>query len=351
VVVKVGSSSLTLPDGTLNETQVRDVAGAVSAARERGQRVVLVSSGAVAAGVGHLGIDRRPTDLVGLQAAAMVGQSWLMAAYSAAFAERGIGIGQVLLTADDVVRRRHYANAQASLTRLLDLGIVPIVNENDAVANDELRLGDNDRLAALVAHLVSASVLVLLTDVDGLYTAPPTESGSRLIKHVAGPADLAGLDITGRGSRFGTGGMASKVHAATMATSFGVPVILTSTATVALALEGADVGTWFAATGKRTHARTLWLAYAAQARGSVTVDDGAAAVLRRGGASLLPVGITESAGNFDAGDVIEVRTATGELLGRGLSAYNASELARLQGVSGAGRPAIHVDDLALLPRG
>lgn len=348
IVVKVGSSSLTLPDGSLNWAQLADLAAVLSAARGRGQQVVLVSSGAAAAGVGPLGLTGKPKDIHMHQAAAMVGQSRLMAAYDHEFLKAGITIGQVLLTVGDVVNRTHYANAQSALRNLLGLGVIPIVNENDAVVTDEHRFGDNDRLAALVSHVVAADALILLTDVDGLYTAPPKIAEARLISEVNSAADLAGLEITGRGSDVGTGGMRTKVDAADIACSGGVPVLLTSAGNIGAALDGETVGTWFAPTGRRSSARALWLEHAAEVRGSIIVDDGAAAALRRRGVSLLPVGVAGVAGGFVAGDLIEIRDMTGAAIARGLSGISAEDLVRVAGNKSASqgmRPVVHVNDL------
>ena len=348
IVVKVGSSSLTLPDGNLNGVQLAELAAVLSAAHMRGQQVVLVSSGAAAAGLAPLGLSGKPSEMPLHQAAAMVGQTRLVAAYQSEFAKAGITIGQVLLTAEDVVNRRHYANAQSALSTLLSLGIIPIVNENDAVVTDELRFGDNDRLAALTSHLVDADALILLTDVDGLYTAPPRVPGARLISEVSALGQLEGLEITGHGSNVGTGGMRTKVDAADLACSGGVSVLLTSAENIGPALEGQNVGTWFHPTGRRSSARHLWLEHAAQVRGKIIVDDGAAAALRRRGTSLLPVGVMAVAGRFAAGDLVEIREPGGRVIGRGLSGFSSEDLARIavnrEEAHGL-RPVVHVNDL------
>ncbi|HAN71203.1 MAG TPA: glutamate 5-kinase, partial [Actinobacteria bacterium] len=253
VVVKVGSSSLTRPGGGIDAARVDALVEQIVARQARGHQVVLVSSGAIASGLPALGLTRRPRDLATQQAAASVGQGVLLAHYSAAFARHGLTVGQVLVTADDVIRRAHYRNAQRTLFRLLDLGVVPIVNENDTVATDEIRFGDNDRLAALVAHVVQADALVLLSDVDGLYDGPPSDSGACLITDVHGPQDLDQVRIGGVGSAgVGLGGMATKVDAARIATTAGIPVLLTSAEHVGEALGPAQVGTVFHPTGERT---------------------------------------------------------------------------------------------------
>ncbi len=352
LVIKVGSSSLTAANGQLNMDQLRMLVDVVSQAKARGQQVVLVSSGAIAAGIAPLGFRRRPKDVRNQQAAAMVGQSRLMAAYNEAFAAYGITIGQVLLTPDNVVNRRYYANAQGSLRQLLKLGVVPIVNENDAVVTDELRFGDNDRVAALVAHLVNATGLILCTDVDGLYTGPPGTPGAQLIHEVASPDDLAGLRITGKGSDVGTGGMRTKVAAAELAIAGGVATLLTSTEDLGRALSGDDVGTWFLPRRGRTSARELWMKHVAQVQGEISVDDGAAVAIASRRASLLAVGVTGVSGSFAAGDLVAI-TARGKEIARGLSAFSDAEILRfLPDSEGAverraPRPLVHADDLVV----
>ncbi|MHB1065411.1 MAG: glutamate 5-kinase [Georgenia sp.] len=354
IVVKVGSSSLTAPDGRLDLTALGNLVDAIAHRRAQGQQVVLISSGAIAAGITPLGLSGKPKDLATAQATASVGQGLLVARYTAAFAGHDQRVGQVLLTAEDLIRRTNYANAQRALERLLTLGVVPIVNENDTVATDEIRFGDNDRLAALVSHLVRADALVLLTDVDGLYDGPPDRPGARLIREVSGPNDLAGVEVTGRGSEIGTGGMVTKLDAASMATQSGIPVVLTSAANVVPALAGEDVGTWFAATGRRKSARRLWLAHAAQVRGRLHLDAGAARAVTEGKRSLLAAGIVGVDGEFEAGDAVELVGPDG-LVARGLSGYGSVEIPDMMGKStyqmredgsdGHPRAVVHRDDL------
>lgn len=348
LVVKVGSSSLTEADGTLNRQMLIGLGESLANAHDRGQGVALVSSGAVAAGIGSLGFATRPADIAGAQAAAMVGQGRLMAAYSEVFSRRGIGIAQVLLTVDDMTRRRHYANARAALERLFDAGIVPIVNENDAVATHELTLGDNDWLAALTAHLIGADALILLTDVDGLYTGPPGTPDAKPIAVVGDMSELEDYNITGRGSTFGTGGMRTKVRAAQVATCFGIPTIITSAARLPEALAGDPVGTWFAATGSKAPARDLWIAHAAPVHGRLALDEGAARAVTASRASLLAVGITDVSGDFEIGDAVDVYDHLGRRIARGLAGWSARELADVIGREHVGRPAVHADDLVLL---
>ena len=239
IVVKVGSSSLTTPDGMVDDGALHALVDALAAHRARGVDVVLVSSGAIAAGLEPLGLTRRPRDLATQQAAASVGQGRLLARYTAAFGRHGLRVGQVLLTAEDVIRRSHYANARRTLYRLLQLGVLPVVNENDTVATDEIRFGDNDRLAALVAHLVHADALLLLTDVDALDDRAPTQPGARRVDVVRRPADLEGVSLGRSRSRVGTGGMVTKVEAAGIATIAGIATLLTATDRLEPALAGA----------------------------------------------------------------------------------------------------------------
>ena len=360
IVVKVGSSSLTTPEGGIDDARLGLLVDALAGRREAGQEVVLVSSGAIAAGLGPLGLPRRPRDLATQQAAASVGQGLLMARYTQAFARHGLTTGQVLLTADDVVRRSHYANARRTLYRLLGMGVVAVVNENDTVATHEIRFGDNDRLAALVAHLVHADALLLLSDVDALYDGPPSRPGTARVPLVRGPQDLDGIRIGSAGSRgVGTGGMVTKVDAAAIATMAGIPTLLTSADQVVEALAGKDVGTWFRATGSRTASRLLWLAHAARTTGRLVLDDGAVAAVVDRRMSLLPAGVTGVEGRFSAGDPVELADPRGVVVARGLVNFDAAELPALLGRStrelarelGSAyeREVVHRDDLVLLP--
>ena len=360
IVVKVGSSSLTDAHGHLDPERLRALVEVLAARWSAGQQVVLVSSGAIAAGMAPLGLATRPRDLATQQAAASVGQGRLIAHYTAAFGAHDLHVAQVLLTADDTVRRGHYRNAFRALAKLLDLGVVPVINENDAVATEEIRFGDNDRLAALVSHLVQADALVLLTDVDGLYTGPPTRAGSVRIATVRGPADLDGVEVTGRGSGIGTGGMVTKLESVAIATGSGVPVVLTSAAQAAAALAGQDVGTWFAATGRRSSIRLLWLAHAARPRGRLVLDEGAVRAVVERRTSLLPAGVTAVEGEFESGDPVELVGPDGVAVGRGLVAYASDEVPSLLGRStaalraelgpGYDRELVHRDDLVLVRR-
>ncbi len=296
IVVKVGSSSLTTAAGGLDADRVDALVDVLAAAHGERREIVLVSSGAIAAGLAPLGLDRRPRDLARQQAAASVGQGLLVARYTASFARYGRRVGQVLLTSDDTSCRAHYRNAYRTLDQLLAMGAIPVVNENDTVATDEIRFGDNDRLAVLVAHLVRADLLVLLSDVDGLCDGDPSTPGtSSRIAEVTGPADLAGVSIGSAGrAGVGTGGMVTKVEAARIAAAAGVPVVLTSASRAADALLGRPTGTFFHRTGRRSTSRLLWLAHASAPRGALVLvlDEGAVRAVVDRRSSLLPAGIS-----------------------------------------------------------
>lgn len=360
IVVKVGSSSLTTAAGGLDADRVDALVDVLAKTRSGGEReVVLVSSGAIAAGLAPLGLRRRPRDLARQQAAASVGQGLLVARYTASFARYGVRVGQVLLTSDDMSRRAHHRNASRTFDELLAMGAFPIVNENDTVATDEIRFGDNDRLAALVAHLVRADLLVLLSDVDGVYDGDPARPGTSRIAEVRGPADLAHVEIGSAGKAgVGTGGMVTKVEAARIAAAAGIQVVLTSAVHAADALTGGDTGTWFHPTGRRSADRLLWLQHASAPQGSLTLDDGAVRAVVQGRKSLLPAGIAGVEGEFSAGDPVELRDGEGRAVARGLVNFDAKEIPLLIGRSTHElardlgpeyeREVVHRDDLVVL---
>ncbi|MFI6579459.1 glutamate 5-kinase [Nocardiopsis sp. NPDC050513] len=360
VVVKVGSSSLTTPEGRIDSGRIRGLVEVLAARRALGQEVILVSSGAVAAGMTPLGLTRRPRDLASQQAAASVGQGLLLASYTAELAGHGLNAAQVLLTVEDMMRRVQHRNAQRTLRRLLDIGAVPIVNENDTVATHEIRFGDNDRLAALVAHLMRADALVLLSDVDALYDGNPSDPSTSVVDLVRGPEDLDGIDIGGSGKRgVGTGGMVTKVESARIATEAGVQTVLTSAANARAALAGERVGTLFAPTrGRRPSTRQLWLAHATAGRGSLVLDPGAVVAVVSEKASLLPAGVVRVTGDFSAGDPVDLRDERGTVVARGLVNYDASEVPDMMGRStrwlaremgpSYERELVHRDDLVVL---
>ena len=359
VVVKVGSSSLTTAAGGIDPARIRRLVEVLAGLRARGAEVVLVSSGAIAAGLAPLGLSRRPRSLPAQQAAASVGQGLLVHRYTEELARHGLTTGQVLLTVDDMTRRSHYRNAYQTFAKLLDLGVLPIVNENDTVATSEIRFGDNDRLAALVAHLVHADLLVLLSDVDGLYDAAPSEPGSTLIADVASEADLDRVRIGSAGAAgVGTGGMQTKVEAARIATGAGIPVVLAAADQAAAALAGDRVGTLFHATGRRRPTRLLWLAHATEPKGTLVLDPGAVRAVVERRASLLAAGVTGATGQFVAGDPVDLCGPDGVAVARGLVNFDVEEVPSLLGKSshelkrelGSGyeREVVHRDDLVLL---
>ena len=359
MVVKVGSSSLTRSSGHLDAAKLEALVASVAANVLSGARIVLVSSGAIAAGFGPLGFAERPRDVATQQAAASVGQGLLMARYETAFARYGIRVGQILITAEDTIRAAQYRNARRTLERLLDLGVVPIVNENDALASNEIRFGDNDRLSALVANIVRADALVLLTDVDALYTAPPGRPDARRIGYVPDViATLRDVTVGGSTSGVGTGGMVTKLEAARIAAVSGVPVVLTSAANAGPAMMGDPVGTVFAPVHDRGSSRRLWIGFAAEPRGTIVVDDGAARAVRGGRASLLAAGALEVRGEFSAGDPVWVDAEDGTHLARGLSGYDSEEIPQMLGRNtdqlrrflgeAYAHPLIHRDNLVLV---
>ena len=357
VVVKVGSSSLASTKRGLDLARLDSLVATLAERQTRGSEIVLVSSGAIAAGLEPLGFKRRPSDMAQLQAAAAVGQGLLMSAYSQAFGERGVRTAQVLLTKEDLARKASYDNALRTFGALTRLGVVAVVNENDTVATQEIHLGDNDHLAALVAELVRAEALVLLSDVDGLYTANPSDPAARHIDFVDDFGELSVDVVTPGASGVGSGGMATKVEAARLATTAGIPVGLARWDQAGALLGGEDVGTVFAAATRRLSRRHGWLAHASASQGRLYVDSGAATALTSTPASLLAAGIRRVDGAFQAGDSVEVVAPDGRVIARGLVAYDAADLPAMLGRTSAdvaadlgpqySRPVIHRDDLVL----
>lgn len=355
IVVKVGSSSLTATGGRIDAAAIERVVGQIADLRSAGHPAVLVSSGAVAAGLPILGIDARPRDVPGLQAAAAVGQGRLIERYARAFDRHGLVVGQVLITRDVLASREPHLHARAALDRLLELGVVPIVNENDTVAVDELRFGDNDRLAAIVSHLVNAGLLVILTDTPGLYADDPRLVAEpellSAVKHNDEVLDRLRYDHAA--GRLGSGGVATKVAAARMAAYSGIPTIVAGAGddnAVCRAVGGEDIGTWVEPRPQTVGARKLWIAFSLPALGSVTIDDGAVAALVGAGRSLLAAGVNAVDGAFDRGDAVEVLDGSGKLVAKGLAGLSAEALRGVLGehTSVAGGEVIHRDDLIVL---
>ncbi len=359
VVVKVGTSSITSATGEIDDASLLKLCREIAAARAAGHEVVLVSSGAIAAGLPALGMTARPTDVGTLQAVAAVGQPRLMERLGAILGTHGLLAGQVLLTPHDFGVRSQYLHAREAMRRLLDLGVVPVVNENDTVADDEIRYGDNDRLAALVSHLVTADLLVLLTDTAGLFTADPRiDAEASLIEEIvevdAALEALAG----GRGTERGSGGMATKLAAAKIAAWSGVRAVIAAADApdvVTDAIAGRSVGTAFPARGERLSSRKLWIAFARDPAGRVVVDDGARRALCEHHRSLLPAGVRGVEGDFDADDAVEIVGPDGLPFAKGLVRYPAAVLRGVAGQQtselqdGVPHEVVHRDDLVVLP--
>lgn len=331
VVVKVGSSSLTTSKGGLDLDRVAALVEGIAEARADGHQVVLVSSGAIAAALAPLGFKRRPKDLPSQQAAASVGMGLLIAHYTRLFAAHDTQVGQVLLTVQDLTQRASYKNALSTMSRLLRLDVVPVVNENDTVATHEIRFGDNDRLAALVAHLVRAEALILLSDVDGLYTGHPDDPTAEFVSEVTDLAKLQ-VDTSQPGSAgVGTGGMTTKLEAAEIATSAGIPVVLTRPQNLVAATKGEPVGTYFAPSDKRRSRKLLWLAHGADSRGQLFLDEGAVKAVVERKASLLAAGVTDLQGGFVPGDPVDLVAPDGRIVARGMVNFPDEELRPMLG--------------------
>ena len=358
VVAKIGTSSLTDQLGVIDVTIIDTVCDQLAVLRAAGHEVILVSSGAVSAGVAALGLPARPTDVITLQAISAVGQSRLMEHYNRSLGRHSLVAAQVLLVPHDFVDRRQYLHARQTLGRLLELGCIPIINENDALASDEIRYGDNDRIAALVAHNVNADVLVLLTDTPGLYTADPrTDPTARLVEVVAADDPLLSVAATASGSNRGSGGMASKLSAARMASWSGVRTVIAKADHPNVLIDAANgvaVGTTFLASSRNLPARKLWIGFATNVEGTLVIDDGARRALLERGTSLLPAGIVEVVGEFGEGDVVDVRDSAGVTVARGIALCDADVLRSVRGKRTTDLPAhvaheaIHRDDLLVL---
>jgi glutamate 5-kinase len=361
VVAKVGSSSITTELGQIDEAAIVKFCAEVAALRRIGHRVIMVTSGAIAAGLPALGLESaRPRDAVSLQAVSAVGQSRLMRVYDAALAQDGLIGGQVLLAPLDFTVRQQYLHARSTLTRLLELGVVPVVNENDAIADDEIRFGDNDRLAALVAHLVAADLLVLLTDQPGLLTGDPRlDDRASLIEEIVEVDHTLEAMAGGTGSERGSGGMASKLAAAKIAAWSGVRAVIAQADRSNVLVEAvsgtAGVGTVVVPRRRRLPARKLWIAFAVGSSGTVVVDEGARRALLERGVSLLPAGVTGVKGSFEANEPVELAGPDGRIFAKGLCRLDAAGLREVAGrhtselPEGVTHEVVHRDDLVVLP--
>jgi glutamate 5-kinase len=362
IVIKVGSSTLAPGDGAVDRAYCASLVEQVCTLRAEGHSPVIVSSGAIAAGLERLGLGRRPTDMPSLQAAASVGQVALIETYATLFADKEVVVGQVLLTRHDTGHREAYLHARDTFERLLALGAVPIVNENDTVAVDEIRFGDNDTLAALVATMVGAQLVILLSDIEGLYDADPRVSAeARLLEHVAELTDDLVAAAGGAGSEAGSGGMATKIEAARVLMKAGIPMIVCDGArpnVIVDAAEGKPCGTVFTPGEGSLGARKLWIALGRRPAGDVVVDDGAKTAMLERQTSLLPAGVVSVSGEFVAGDAVVLKDGSGLVLGRGLSEFSSADLDLVKGMKTsaiaerfphlAGKEVVHRDRLVIL---
>lgn len=335
LVVKVGSGLISAPGQGLLPDRIGALADELAALAKDGREVVVVSSGAIASGMARLGLTQRPRSIPEKQAAAAVGQSALMWHYEQAFARHGIRVAQVLLTQEDISARPRYLNARNTLQVLLRFRVVPVVNENDTVAVEEIKVGDNDNLAALVAHLIDADLLVILTDVDGLYTGDPrVDPEARRLETVDAVTEEIERLVWDADGQVSVGGMSTKLEAARKVTSSGIPMVIASgrvPGTLRRVLRGEPLGTYFVPRGDRLAGRKRWIAFAVPPQGRLTVDAGARSALVERGKSLLPSGVVEVEGEFHAGEVVSLSAADGKEFARGLTNYDAAELRKIQG--------------------
>jgi len=335
LVIKIGSNILASAEQGLNTKRLHAITKDISNIVDRGYEAVIVSSGAIAAGLKKLGLKEKPKDIKLKQAAAAIGQSSLMWAYEQGFADFHKKVAQVLLTRDDITNRLRYINAKNTLFTLLSYGIIPVINENDPVAVDEIKFGDNDVLAALVAGLVEADMLIILSDVEGLYTKDPKHKDAELIGSVdeITPDDIEKI-AGGRGSAVSTGGMYSKVLAARQATNYGIPVVIMSgkkSGLLANLLNGEKIGTYFKPNKERLSSKKGWIAYGLKSKGAVYLDDGAVKALTTQGKSLLPSGIIKIEGHFDIGDAVSCMSKEGKKIAKGLTNYSSQDIEQIKG--------------------
>lgn len=336
VVVKVGTSTITYSNGRINYEKIEKLARIMTDLQNQGKEMILVSSGAGAAGVGRLGLDAKPSTIPGKQACAAVGQGILMHIYERLFGEYGQVVAQVLLTKADMVNRHSYANARNALQEMISWGVIPIINENDVVAIDEFKIGDNDNLSALVASLADADLDILLSDIDGLYTAnPKTHPEAKLVSVVEEVTPAIEATAGGVGSKNATGGMLTKLQAAKNAMSAGIALVIANGENLEVLrriMKGEPVGTLFVPRENHLRFRNQWLAFGSKISGQLIVDDGLAKALRqKGSCSILPVGITRVEGNFDSGDTVSVLDQEGHELARGMTNYSAEDLELIKG--------------------
>jgi glutamate 5-kinase len=336
IVVKVGTSTITYANGKRNFSQIDRLARELSDLQNQGKQMILVSSGAVAVGVDRLGLPAKPATIPGKQAAAAVGQGVLMHTYEKLFADYGQVVAQVLITRTEAIDRHRYTNCRNTFMTLLQQGVIPIVNENDVVALDELKIGDNDNMSALVAGIVDADLVIILSDIDGLYTAnPATHPEARLVHVVQEITPEVEASAGGVGSSRGTGGMATKIQAAKAATSSGIQLVIASGTeknAIPRILQGEELGTLFVSRENRLQFRKRWLAFGAKLQGSIIVDEGCAQAVRKaGGCSILPAGIVQVLGDFQSGSTVSVIDRQGHELARGLVHYTAEELDKIKG--------------------
>ena len=361
IVIKIGSALLTNDGQGLDKPAITGWVSQIAALRQQGLEVVLVSSGSVAEGMTRLGWKKRPENLHELQAAAAVGQMGLVQTYEVEFQRYGYHTAQILLVHDDLSNRKRYLNARNTLQTLISLGVVPIVNENDTVANDELRFGDNDTLAAIVANIIDADALIILTDQPGMFDADPRQNPAAQLIHEASAESPELMAMAGGGGALGRGGMTTKVRAAQLAARSGTDTVIVGgriEQVIARLMAGEELGTLLISEQQPLEARKLWLAGLMQSKGRLVLDDGAVAALRKGGVSLLPVGISQVEGSFSVGDMVLCADAQGRQVAKGLVNYNADELQRVRGLSSrqlserlgyqAEPEVIHCDNMVLL---
>lgn len=363
IVVKVGSSTITYANGKRNFQRIDLLARELSDLQNQGKEMILVSSGAVAVGVDRLGLEKKPAEIPAKQACAAVGQGILMHTYEKLFADYGQTVAQVLLTRTEAIDRHRYTNCRNTFMELFERRVIPIVNENDVVALDDLKIGDNDNMSALVAGIIDADLVIILSDIDGLYTAnPQTHPEATLVSVVPEITPAVEASAGGEGSARGTGGMATKIQAAKAATKSGIQLVIASGSernAITRILRGEDLGTLFVSRENRLQFRKRWLAFGAKIAGSLVVDDGCAKAVRKaGGCSILPAGICEVRGDFPSGSTVSVVTRDGRELARGLARYSAQELELIKGCKSGDierilghknfDEVIHRDDLVIL---